>query len=614
MRIWPVFLDFEPPYLGGPGRGHSLLRAPLGADLLVSRLCRQTALVTPNAPLILAPHGSGADYRTRMHADCQSVTVVAESEQLADALSTAEMSDVLLLVDPRCFPADESQLASFVRQLPPGRQVVHHLVALATGIAGTMEHVHIDRRGLVRAVHRHYEPSNWPFVAGVAASLVPVSSHILSSDGIPSSLVELRQRLAERGVSSRDVSLSGGAMDLTKEHGLLAAMEHSVVEAVDRAIAAGGTSPVLVGDGHAIDPAARLLGPVVIHANVRIDRDATIVGPALMGEGAHVAAGAVVAHAVLGAQARVGSDRVLRDCVWVEDIDDRVRVRSELSYAERLARVSVEPHTTSRIRPLADAPDRWHLVFKRAFDTAVAAISLVLLSPLLAIVAVLVWLESGGPVFYRAQREGLAGRLFDCLKFRTMRVGADLVQHQLKGLAALDGPHFKLEHDPRLTRLGRILRATNVDELPQLFNVLRGDMSLVGPRPSPFRENQICVPWREGRLSVRPGMTGLWQMCRRDRSAGDFHQWIEYDLLYVQNLSPVLDLKILFATVLTLGGRVPVPITWLISSQGQLAQRIGGVAVPDPQYVGEAFAQAVSAGKATRGRPRRRESAASYLP
>ena len=120
-----------------------------------------------------------------------------------------------------------------------------------------------------------------------------------------------------------------------------------------------------------------------------------------------------------------------------------------------------------------------------------------------------------------------------------MQEGAHGLQHLLKAQDKLDGPHFKLDGDPRLTPVGRILRSLNVDELPQLFNVLRGDMSLVGPRPSPFRENQICVPWREGRLSVRPGVTGLWQICRKNRSSGDFHQWIEYDLLYVQQISLV---------------------------------------------------------------------------
>jgi lipopolysaccharide/colanic/teichoic acid biosynthesis glycosyltransferase len=133
----------------------------------------------------------------------------------------------------------------------------------------------------------------------------------------------------------------------------------------------------------------------------------------------------------------------------------------------------------------------------------------------------------------------------------------------------MDGPQFKLHRDPRVTRVGRLLRTTNLDELPQLFNVVLGQMSLVGPRPSPFRENQVCVPWRQGRLSVRPGITGLWQVCRRDRASGDFHQWIYFDLLYVQHMSLWLDLKILVATVITLGGRWSIPLSWVMAERGR---------------------------------------------
>ena len=104
-----------------------------------------------------------------------------------------------------------------------------------------------------------------------------------------------------------------------------------------------------------------------------------------------------------------------------------------------------------------------------------------------------------------------------------MYAGAHVAQMHLTTLDKMDGPHFKIDRDPRVTRVGRLLRALNLDELPQLFNVLFGEMSLVGPRPSPFRENQVCVPWRDARLSVRPGITGFWQVCRHDRSSGDFH-------------------------------------------------------------------------------------------
>jgi lipopolysaccharide/colanic/teichoic acid biosynthesis glycosyltransferase len=138
----------------------------------------------------------------------------------------------------------------------------------------------------------------------------------------------------------------------------------------------------------------------------------------------------------------------------------------------------------------------------------------------------------------------------------------------------VDGPQFKVHHDPRYTRLGRFLSTSTLDELPQLFNVLVGQMSLVGPRPSPFRENQLCIPWREARLSVRPGVTGLWQVCRHDRHKGDFHQWIYYDMLYVRHLSPLLDLRILALTLSSLAHRGHIPLSWLLSPR-QCGERRG---------------------------------------
>jgi len=221
---------------------------------------------------------------------------------------------------------------------------------------------------------------------------------------------------------------------------------------------------------------------------------------------------------------------------------------------------------------------------KRVLDVTAAAISLTILAPLLALIAIAVWLESKGPIFFGDKREGEGGRVFRCWKFRTMFTGADRAQRQLNGLNNTDGPHFKVDRDPRVTRVGRVLRALNVDELPQLFNVLMGEMSLVGPRPSPFRENQVCVPWRAARLSVSPGITGFWQVCRHERAAGDFHQWIEYDLLYVQYFSFWLDLKILAATLLTLGGKAThVPASWLLPGRVPSRNRLQ----PTPRPIDE---------------------------
>lgn len=558
MRIWPVFLDFEPHYLRRSGG--SLLQTPVGARLLVSLLYERVQAITLNPPVILPPQRSGPAYRAAMSVACCGAVVLAESEQLIDALPPLETSDVYLFVDPRCFPLDGSGLVALRDFFAAGRLITHHLVAFEASISGTKEHVNIDGDGRVRSIHRYYEPATWPVVAGVAASLVPGTSSLLYLESVPASLVELRQHLVSCGAPCRDVAVEGIAVDLTKRLGLLAAAEHYVVKEARQARAAGLASTILVGEGHSIAPTARILGPVVIHSNVRIGENATIVGPALIAAGAQVSSRAIVAHSIVGPQSHVPRDCTLRDRVWFNDLDDRDQEQPESSYEGRLARFSFNPNTTI----VEDASRPWHPRWKRVFDVVVALTGLVLLSPLFLLVAILIRLESRGSILFRDEREGLRGRPFNCLKFRTMQVGAHGLQHLLKAQDKLDGPHFKLDRDPRLTHLGRILRSTNVDELAQLINVLRGDMSLVGPRPSPFRENQICVPWREGRLSVRPGLTGLWQICRKDRSSGDFHQWIEYDLLYVQQVSPWLDLKILGATVVSLAGRVPVPAGWLV--------------------------------------------------
>ena len=204
-------------------------------------------------------------------------------------------------------------------------------------------------------------------------------------------------------------------------------------------------------------------------------------------------------------------------------------------------------------------------VVKRVMDATVAAAGLVLFAPVGLLIAALIKLESRGPIHFGHVREGMAGRPFRCWKYRTMIPGADQQQRKLSRMNQMDGPQFKVSKDPRRTRMGRFLSATNLDEIPQLWNVLVGEMSLVGPRPSPFRENQVCVPWREARLSVRPGITGLWQVCRHDRHKGDFHQWIYYDLLYVRHLSLGLDLKILALTPLSFVRSGYIPLRWLLS-------------------------------------------------
>ena len=184
---------------------------------------------------------------------------------------------------------------------------------------------------------------------------------------------------------------------------------------------------------------------------------------------------------------------------------------------------------------------------KRTFDLVVATVSLLFLSPLLLAIATAVKLSSRGPVIYRSVRPGIAGRPFSCFKFRTMRERADQAQDDLEPLNEKSGALFKIRQDPRLTKVGRLLRRFSLDELPQLANVVRGEMSLVGPRPLPMRDFERLEEWHKKRYLVLPGITGLWQVS--GRSELDFDDLVRLDFLYLEQWSIMLDLSILLKTI-----------------------------------------------------------------
>ena len=189
------------------------------------------------------------------------------------------------------------------------------------------------------------------------------------------------------------------------------------------------------------------------------------------------------------------------------------------------------------------------LAIKQALDYLGAALLLVVLAPVFLIVAIAVKATSQGPAIFRQERGGRNGRTFRMLKFRSMRHGAEAEQAALADQNELNGPAFKLTHDPRITPVGRFIRRHSLDELPQLWNVLRGEMSLVGPRPLPIAEVAAIAQGRDRRrLSVKPGLTGLWQVSGRSDLA-DFADWVRLDLSYIDQWSLWLDLKILLATI-----------------------------------------------------------------
>lgn len=188
----------------------------------------------------------------------------------------------------------------------------------------------------------------------------------------------------------------------------------------------------------------------------------------------------------------------------------------------------------------------YHTV-KRGFDILASGVALVLLSPLFGVLTVKIKKEDGGPAFYSQTRIGKNGKPFKMWKFRSMIMNADKMVKQLEEQNEIDGAMFKIKDDPRVTKIGHVIRKYSLDELPQLWNVLKGDMSLVGPRPPLPMEVEDYTPYDKLRLTVIPGCTGLWQVTKRNDA--DFDEMVELDLEYINNSSLWFDFKILLKTV-----------------------------------------------------------------
>jgi exopolysaccharide biosynthesis polyprenyl glycosylphosphotransferase len=186
-------------------------------------------------------------------------------------------------------------------------------------------------------------------------------------------------------------------------------------------------------------------------------------------------------------------------------------------------------------------------LIKRAIDVVFSTLILILAAPLMALVALMIKMDSPGPAIFAQERVGKMGRRFMVYKFRSMVEDAEAKRQTLEALNEADGPLFKIKEDPRTTRLGRQLRRFSVDELPQFYNVLRGEMSLIGPRPGLPSEVEEYQEWHKRRLEVPPGITGLWQVS--GRSELTFDEMALLDIYYVENWSPALDVKILLQTI-----------------------------------------------------------------
>ena len=191
-------------------------------------------------------------------------------------------------------------------------------------------------------------------------------------------------------------------------------------------------------------------------------------------------------------------------------------------------------------------------VIKRLIDVVCSFLGVLVLSPLFIIIAIIIKTTSKGPVFFSQKRVGKNGKEFDMYKFRSMVVNAEELKEKLAAQNEMSGPMFKMKDDPRVTKVGKFIRKTSIDELPQLWNVLKGDMSLVGPRPSLPKEVAQFEEWMYKRLEVKPGLTCYWQVS--GRNSIDFEEWMKLDIKYVNDRNTWIDIKLIFKTVAVLFG------------------------------------------------------------
>jgi exopolysaccharide biosynthesis polyprenyl glycosylphosphotransferase len=237
-------------------------------------------------------------------------------------------------------------------------------------------------------------------------------------------------------------------------------------------------------------------------------------------------------------------DKVLEIC---KEQGIGMRVAADF-FPAKVTKVSMEFLENVPVISFSSTPDHAFALFiKRVLDVVVSATLLIILMPFMVAVGLLVRLTSKGPIIYRQIRSGLYGRKFVLYKFRSMKDGAEDILWEIKHLNEMDGPVFKMRDDPRVTPLGRFLRRSSIDEWPQFWNVLKGDMSLVGPRAPLPDEVREYTRWQRRRLSVKPGITCIWQISGRNEI--DFQEWMKLDLNYIDNWSLLLDLKILLRTI-----------------------------------------------------------------
>ncbi len=419
-------------------------------------------------------------------------------------------------------------------------------------LLGKREKMRLTTQGKVAGFRRLYCDSaelapvsaDWPHHLFVKTSII---DQLLTDGTLPQSFSALLDKCRSNSLRSCGINIGGAVLDLGTQDGLLNFCKTRILRIKNSTPASNKQGQ----NSNAISRDSKLVGKVMLGKNVHIGPKAIVVGPTIIGDNVKIKQGAVINSSIIGPEVSVPQNKLVQNRIVKGPPYHWKRLtRSAKNSSKQIYYPAFE---LDRKRHTNDTFRSWPRFsyagsFKRMADFFAAIIVLILFAPIIPFIALATKLTSPGPVFFKHRRQGLYGKTFNCVKFRTMHLGADEMQDKLRFVSKVDGPQFKMTDDPRISAVGRFLRETYLDEIPQFINVLLGQMSVVGPRPSPESENTQCPFWRDARLSVRPGITGLWQICRTRQPMKDFQEWIHYDTEYVRNLSLRMDLWISWKT------------------------------------------------------------------
>jgi lipopolysaccharide/colanic/teichoic acid biosynthesis glycosyltransferase len=525
------------------GSSNGLLRfavssEPIG-DVCLDGLSKYLSLETDNNTLIAAPEEFNLGRRAAKIAYRDNVEFSSE-------LLTKIKRDSWLIVSNGRF-ATQVDVESLYKMLDGIREEVV-AVDVEPGLLGRGEKVRLTEQGNVAGFRRLYADSaqpvpvlvDWPHHIFIKTNVL---DRVAPDGTLPQSFSTLMKKCESDKIRFCVINVGGLVLDLETIDGLFSFCQVTLSKIRN--------SKFKIQNSNVISPDSRIVGKVLLGKNIQIAPGAIVVGPSIISNNVKIGSSAVVNSSIIGPGVCVPANQLVMNrfikgpkCNF-KDLTRQKSRKSKLICCSRF-----DLNYRRRINDTYRSWPRFSYAgfFKRIADSVAAVIVLVLFAPVLPIIALVIKFTSRGPVFFKDVRQGLHGKVFNCLKFRTMIVGADEIQDKLRGVSQVDGPQFKMEDDPRVNAVGRFLRDTYIDEIPQFFNVLVGQMSVVGPRPSPESENTYCPAWRDARLSVRPGITGLWQVCRTREPMKDFQEWIFYDTKYVRELSLKNDLWICWKT------------------------------------------------------------------